>query len=59
MGLVVPMRCGWGEEFRVLNNTPHRASSRDIFPKGAHKAALCLADKSLGLYLMQHVLGLK
>ena len=36
----------------------HRAESREIFARGAVKAALWLADKPAGRYLMTDVLGL-
>jgi 4-hydroxy-tetrahydrodipicolinate reductase len=37
----------------------HKASSRMTFAKGAVRAALWLADKDMGLFDMQDVLGLK
>ncbi len=46
---------GLGERIEVT----HRASSRDVFARGAIKAALWLAGKPAGLYDMQDVLGLK
>jgi 4-hydroxy-tetrahydrodipicolinate reductase len=36
----------------------HRAEDRDIFARGALKAAQWAHDKSEGLYTMQNVLGL-
>ncbi|MCM8730880.1 4-hydroxy-tetrahydrodipicolinate reductase [Hephaestia sp. GCM10023244] len=36
----------------------HRAENRDIFARGAVRAALWLADKPAGRYTMQQVLGL-
>ena len=36
----------------------HRAASRDIFARGALRAAQWIVDKSAGLYSMQDVLGL-
>jgi len=36
----------------------HRAEDRDIFARGALKAALWAQDQSEGLYSMQQVLGL-
>ena len=36
----------------------HKAQSRDIFARGAVKAALWAADKKSGLYTMLDVLGL-
>ena len=37
----------------------HKASSRETFAKGALRAALWLTNKSVGLYDMEDVLGLK
>ncbi len=37
----------------------HKASSRDVFARGAVRAALWVADKKPGLYDMQDVLGIK
>jgi 4-hydroxy-tetrahydrodipicolinate reductase len=36
----------------------HRAETREIFARGAVKAALWLADKPAGRYKMSDVLGL-
>jgi 4-hydroxy-tetrahydrodipicolinate reductase len=36
----------------------HRASSREIFARGALRAAQWIIDKPPGLYSMQNVLGL-
>lgn len=45
---------GENEQIRLS----HRAEDRDIFARGALKAALWAHDKSEGLYTMQDVLGL-
>jgi len=45
---------GENEQIRLA----HRAEDRDIFARGALKAALWAHDKSEGLYTMQDVLGL-
>jgi len=37
----------------------HRAESRDIFARGAVRAALWAMDKKPGLYSMNDVLGLE
>ena len=37
----------------------HKAESRDIFARGAVKAALWAMDKKPGLYAMADVLGLE
>ncbi len=46
---------GMGERIELT----HRAMSRDMFARGAVRAAGWLADKGPGLYDMQDVLGLK
>ncbi len=46
---------GPGERIEIT----HRAGSRDIFAKGAVRAALWVVDKRPGLYDMQDVLGLR
>ena len=46
---------GMGERIELT----HRAMSRDMFARGAVRAAGWLADKPAGLYDMQDVLGLK
>lgn len=48
------MFAGMGERFELT----HKASSRDIYARGAVKAALWLQDKPAGLYNMADVLGL-
>jgi 4-hydroxy-tetrahydrodipicolinate reductase len=45
---------GENEQIRLV----HRAEDRDIFARGALKAAQWAHDKSEGLYTMQNVLGL-
>ena len=45
---------GENEQIRLA----HRAEDRDIFARGALKAALWAQDQSEGLYSMQQVLGL-
>ena len=45
---------GLGEQLELT----HRAGSREIFARGALRAAQWVADKSPGLYSMQDVLGL-
>jgi 4-hydroxy-tetrahydrodipicolinate reductase len=49
------MYCGLGERIEIT----HKASSRDLFARGALKAAMWLKSKKPGLYDMQDVLGLK
>jgi len=46
---------GPGEKIEIS----HSVITRDVFAKGAIRAALFLADKKTGLYDMQEVLGLK
>jgi 4-hydroxy-tetrahydrodipicolinate reductase len=46
---------GMGERIEIT----HRAMSRDMFARGAVRAAGWLADKKPGMYDMQDVLGLK
>jgi 4-hydroxy-tetrahydrodipicolinate reductase len=46
---------GLGERIELT----HRAMSRDMFARGAVRAAAWLADKSAGMYDMQDVLGFK
>jgi 4-hydroxy-tetrahydrodipicolinate reductase len=46
---------GMGERIELT----HRAMSRDMFARGAVRAAGWLAEKPIGLYDMQDVLGLK
>jgi 4-hydroxy-tetrahydrodipicolinate reductase len=46
---------GMGERIEIT----HRAMSRDMFARGAVRAAAWLADKQPGMYDMQDVLGLK
>lgn len=46
---------GMGERIELT----HKASSRDIFAKGAVEAAKWIKDKKSGLYDMQDVLGIK
>jgi len=46
---------GMGERIEIT----HRAMSRDMFARGAVRAASWLADKKPGMYDMQNVLGLK
>ncbi len=46
---------GMGERIEIT----HRAMSRDMFARGAVRAAAWLADQPAGLYDMQDVLGLK
>lgn len=46
---------GEGEQIRLT----HRAETRDIFARGALRAARWAADKPAGLYSMRDVLGLK
>lgn len=46
---------GMGERIEIT----HRAMSRDMFARGAVRAAQWLGDKQPGLYDMQDVLGLK
>jgi 4-hydroxy-tetrahydrodipicolinate reductase len=46
---------GMGERIEIT----HRAMSRDMFARGAVRAAAWLADKNPGLYDMQDILGLK
>ena len=50
-----------GDRSRAMPNASsfrHRAESRDIFARGAVRAALWAADKEPGLYSMADVLGL-
>jgi 4-hydroxy-tetrahydrodipicolinate reductase len=44
---------GMGETIEII----HRAQSREIFARGAIKAARFIAHKEKGLFSMQHVLG--
>ncbi|WP_225072792.1 4-hydroxy-tetrahydrodipicolinate reductase [Desulfuromonas sp. CSMB_57] len=46
---------GMGERIEIT----HRAMSRDMFARGAMRAALWLAGQAPGLYDMQDILGLK
>ena len=46
---------GMGERIELT----HRAMSRDMFARGALRAAAWLGDKGPGLYDMQKVLGLE
>ena len=46
---------GMGERIELT----HRAHTRDMFARGAVRAARWVADKKPGLYDMQDVLGLK
>jgi 4-hydroxy-tetrahydrodipicolinate reductase len=46
---------GLGERIEIA----HRASSRDVFVRGALRAALWLKGKPIGIHDMQDVLGLK
>ena len=46
---------GMGERIEIT----HRAMSRDMFARGAVRAAAWLAKQPAGLYDMQDVLGLK
>lgn len=46
---------GMGERIEIT----HRAMSRDMFARGAVRAASWLADKKPGLYDMQDILGLR
>jgi 4-hydroxy-tetrahydrodipicolinate reductase len=49
------MYCGLGERIEIT----HKASNRDLFARGALKAAIWLNGKKPRLYDMQDVLGLK
>jgi len=46
---------GMGERIEIT----HRAMSRDMFARGAMRAAVWLAGQAPGLYDMQDILGLK
>jgi 4-hydroxy-tetrahydrodipicolinate reductase len=46
---------GQGEKIEIA----HQATSRDVFAKGAMRAAVFLADKKNGMFDMRDVLGLK
>lgn len=46
---------GMGERIEIT----HRAMSRDMFSRGAVRAAAWIADKKPGIYDMQDILGLK
>ena len=48
------MFCGTGERIEIT----HRSASRETYAQGSLRAARFLADKSHGLYGMDHVLGL-